>query len=60
MRLGKYNVPRKDTPMRTQKLPPPPAPELSGRQITGRAILFFAGCMAMFRGAIWLGDVYVP
>jgi hypothetical protein len=58
MRLGKYNVPRKEKTMRTQKLPSQPVPELTNKQFAGRTFLFFAGCAAAFRGIIWLGDTF--
>lgn len=44
--------------MRTHKLSSQPAPELSGKQFAGRTFLFFMGCIALFRGAIWLGDTF--
>ena len=46
--------------MRTQKLPPPPQPELTNGQMVGRTFLFVTGCVGLFRFAIYLGDTFYP
>lgn len=46
--------------MRTQRLPPPPEPELTSGQMAGRMFLFVTGCFALFRGIVYLGDTFYP
>jgi hypothetical protein len=44
--------------MQRGRVSPPIVQEISGRQMAGRAFLFFIGCISLFRGAIWLADTF--
>ncbi len=46
--------------MRPSKPSPEPLPELTTRQLLARTFIFFLVVITLFKGAIYLGDKFLP